>query len=220
MNLRVRGIYNIDTVRHLQLLGINEFCFDLRPRSLNFIQIRNCAEIISNCNTSKIKFFIQLEDDKDFVIKETINQFKLYLEDDKLPEFFFIGIRPCSFYTEFNMPFSIEYSDYIDFNNIEDITLLRKVFFSHDYLESLMETGALFSFISDFQQKLPSNVEIGLSHHFGSPIMESIVDFIPFKSIQFEITNLVELSFRNIDLISLNNQVDYAKKSLGLKKQE
>ena len=36
--LRIDGIYDTRTLKHLKTLGLKDFCFDFSPKSFNFIQ--------------------------------------------------------------------------------------------------------------------------------------------------------------------------------------
>ena len=67
MNFKVCGIYDLNTVKNLISLGIKDFVFDFRPKSLNFIQIDNVAEIVNNISLNGLNISLYFEDDKDFV---------------------------------------------------------------------------------------------------------------------------------------------------------
>ena len=138
MNFKIGGIYNNDIVRHFSLMNINDYVFDLRPLSMKFIQVYKACEIINNSNTNKTKFLFQFEDEKDFVVKQTIINIQKDLKLDQSFSLFFSGSESFDFCEQFNTNYSLKYSERLNLNDLSKQKYLKNLMIDYDHLERLL----------------------------------------------------------------------------------
>jgi hypothetical protein len=209
MNFKVCGIYDLNTVKNLISLWIKDFEFDIRPKSLNFIQIDNVAEIVNNLSLNGLTISLYFEDDKDFVIQHTIktlaDKLTITTSSDFKYDLFVGGLNNVSFFNQFGLNFCWKYNELVDVDSLKELEFLKGVSFEYDFLERLMNFGHLFDFMKEFKSKCPEGTYFQFENKWDSSPMETITDFLDFRSIQYEISTYVENSFRNIDYNKLNS---------------
>ncbi len=208
MKFKIGGIYNNDIVRHLSLMNINDYVFDLRPLSMKFIQVYKACEIINNSNTNKTKFLFQFEDEKDFVVKQTIINIQKDLKLDQSFSLFFSGSESFDFCEQFNTNYSLKYSERLNLNDLSKQKYLKNLMIDYDHLERLLNFSKLSEFITSLSK---TNIPLVLIGKFGQQMMESIIDFVDFESCLFQLDETVELGFRNLDLAKLNQAVAFSE---------
>lgn len=208
MKFKIGGIYNNDIVRHLSLMNINDYVFDLRPLSMKFIQVYKACEIINNSNTNKTKFLFQFEDEKDFIVKQTIINIQKDLKLDQSFSLFFSGSESFDFCEQFNTNYSLKYSERLNLNDLSKQKYLKNLMIDYDHLERLLNFSKLSEFITSLSK---TNIPLVLIGKFGQQMMESIIDFVDFESCLFQLDETVELGFRNLDLAKLNQAVAFSE---------
>ena len=84
-NIKVNGIYDVVTMKYFLEQGIFNVSFDLRPKSLNFIQTYLIASLLEQTEMSRC--YLHFCDEKKFVIDKiledlssVIGRHSLYLE--------------------------------------------------------------------------------------------------------------------------------------------
>src|SRR5690606_7524370 len=109
---KVDGIYDIRTVNQLLDLGVTRFSFDLRPRSLNFVQHYRVIEIVKQIGLRpKIVFCFHFADEHPMLIEKFIEDLssaaaitKEQWSGDQL-ELEFSGREDFGFLDTFNVPY-------------------------------------------------------------------------------------------------------------------
>ena len=76
IKLRIEGVYDIRTVQYLKGQGIEDFSFDFRPKSFNFLQQYRFFEIIERCFHKNLRFFLKYQNEKDFIVQKMLNDIK------------------------------------------------------------------------------------------------------------------------------------------------
>ena len=74
--LRIDGIYDKRTLKHLKDQGIKDFCFDFSPKSFNFIQEYVFLEQILNLLNSSDRIFLHFSKANDPMIKKIVVDIK------------------------------------------------------------------------------------------------------------------------------------------------
>ena len=104
-NLKISGIYNLETVRLLQEQGIYNISFDLRPRSFNFIPMANLLEIIKHMSDFTT-ITLHFANEKDYVINKIISEIKDMGRNCSLE---FSDQKSLDYYESFKLPFYLYY---------------------------------------------------------------------------------------------------------------
>ena len=210
MNLKINGVYDLNTIRHLKILNVNDFVFDFRPRSLNFIQIQKVYEILNQLSPINTNIFFRFEDEKNYVVEHTLNVLNEHLKSSWNYSLCFSGLAIFESYESHSTPYYWAYTELVELPK-EPLKYLKGIVFDYTFLEQQMQFGNLFDLIKKIKSSFGETIQLEFISNWNQPIMETITDFIDFKFNNFEINSDVELSFRNIDLNSLNKYIEPQK---------
>ena len=155
--LRIEGIYDQRTLKHLKTFGMKDFSFDFSPRSFNFIQEYVFLEhILSQIGSTDRIFLHFLRSNDPMVLKiiEDLNKFKfnmnnVYFEFDEWSE----EIKPINFSCNYLLNFShgIDHAKFIG-NNFQGFI------FNFKFFEELHNLNLLNNFATNFYTRYHSIV--------------------------------------------------------------
>jgi hypothetical protein len=216
VELRVNGVYHSSIINHLSAVGLTHYSFDLRPKSFNFTQAYKIKEILSQTSSSLKYFYLHFEEEKDFIIKEIFadinearGQSSLWLE--------FSGKDSLDYYDSFEIPYLWHYHENISLSDIAKSKNLKKISFDQLYIERLLQFGQLYDFFGQLIEIItPMGVQLEITASWDSPLLETILDFYPITSLNYEISSQVEKSYRQIDLQLMTGHIEHTKRSLNI----
>jgi hypothetical protein len=214
--LRIEGIYDQRTLKHLKTFGMKDFCFDFSPRSFNFIQEYVFLEhILSQIGPTDRIFlhFLRSNDPMVSKIIEDLNKFKfnmnnVYFEFDEWSE----EIKPINFSCNYLLNFShvIDHAKFIG-NNFQGFI------FNFKFFEELYNLNLLNNFASNFYTRYHSIVSekslMLLKVDWEDNLLTSVFDLFEFNLISLPINSKIEVCYRNVDLKKLSNEMDLLKKN-------
>lgn len=200
MQLKISGVYDSETIKKIISLGIRHISFDMRPTSMNFIQLYKIKELIDLHGHQFDSFGLHLNNEKDFIIHNAIKDLseldlfsKIILEFDDLLD--------VNFYEQFNVPFIWNYHRMVKIENIIKSKNLTSIKFDENIIRSLEINGDTFDvFKNIFELKKNYLFSIELAHSWNGEFSSSIFDFFNFDTLSFAINHNVENHYRNVNL--------------------
>ncbi|MEX0799477.1 MAG: hypothetical protein WD025_08525 [Bacteriovoracaceae bacterium] len=217
MNVKVRGVYDLDLFRYLRKAGINHFAFDLRPASFNFVQMRKIIEMLQNEREGKETFSFMFASEKDFVIEQLmVHVRRNALLDEKNCYLEFTDSENLAECEKFGLPYIWHFKDSFNYRKIRNSKSLSGVSFSYEYLESLRESNQLYPFIKEFINIKREDQWIDLRLDWSDHLSESVTDFMPAQVFSYEINQKVEESYRRVDMNLVGSHLEHAKRILNL----
>lgn len=216
VKIRVSGIYNPQMIQYLKQFGINQFTFDFRPTSFNFTQGYRVKEILEATCVSKDTFYLHFADEKEFMITEVLKDINSLGRTEVNTCLEFSGRSSLISYETFKTPYIWHFNELVSIDLLADLKYLKAISFDQIYLERLLQFGELFNFLTKIEACLRDDQYLEINLDWGNLPMETAVDFFRFKSINFEINNSVEVSYRNPNLNLVANHIEYTKRSLNL----
>ena len=226
--LKISGVYNLETINKLSTENIQNLGFDFRPTSFNFLQRYGLLEIIETCFDAKIKYFLHYCDEKEFMIKETLVELKNSLQKN-INSKELLNVLESNFFLEFSDQLSFEYYDQFKqpfFLHYYPKLILKQNFTSfffhglivdYKYIEQAHEQGSLSIFLNNLKQIVKSSsngnmLQIILLIDWDSNLIPSLSDVIDFKYIDLTINSKIEKSYRNVDIIKLKHHIQLIQK--------
>ena len=213
--LRIDGIYDKRTLKHLKDQGIKDFCFDFSPRSFNFIQEYVFLEQILHLLNSSDRIFLHFSRSNDPMILKIIVDLKK--EGHSLDNIFF----EFDEWTQEVNPLNFDYNYLLNFSiNIDTAKLIGKNFrgliFNFEFFEELHRSRSLNNFANNFYTKyyttLGENSLMLLKIDWNSNLLTSIFDLFEFNLISFPINSKIEVCYRNVDFNKLRCELEILKK--------
>ncbi|MBC7539385.1 MAG: hypothetical protein H7281_11230 [Bacteriovorax sp.] len=214
--LRIDGIYDKRTLKHLKTLGLKDFCFDFSPRSFNFIQEYVFLEQILNLLDPTDRIFLHFSRSNDSMV------FKLTEDLKKM------GHSLKNVYFEFDEwsseinSIDFSYNYLLNFTKDSDPTkLMGKNFkgfiFNFEFFEGLHRSNLLNTFASNFytryHSRLGENSLMLLKIDWHNNLLTSLFDLFEFNLLSFPINSKIEVCYRNVDLKKLSSEMDVLQKN-------
>ena len=214
--LRVSGIYDLKTLHFLKQKGVQNFTFDMRPSSFNFVQSYKVNDFINQTYQYGDEYALQFDLDKDFVISNVLER----TETGALNSVNNLSIEFCSARSLeeceiYDRPFIWHYDEH---NVAEFINspLLKTVLFKQSTIAQLELSQKIYPFMDDFFKKCPENVSVEIEMDWTSPILSTLLDFFPINGLNYAINQRVEKSFRNVDLQLVDHHLEHTLASFKL----
>lgn len=202
---KVDGIYDIRTVNQLLELGVKRFSFDLRPRSMNFIQHYRVIEIISQVGLRHdITFCFHFADEHPMLIEKFINDLAAETGADDTAwtsgrlELEFSGREDFGLLDTFNVPYRWHLFKGADWARASKAKNLRGLVIPFEYVEDALEHGTLTSLCTNLHTTF-RNMQFHLSRSWGANMFASLADLFDFEDVALAIDPNVETCFRNVD---------------------
>ena len=70
--IRIDGVYDVSTFTHLSNMEVENFLFDCRPLSYQFIQQHCLNELIKDNQRPFQNYYLKFSDEKDFVVRKLL----------------------------------------------------------------------------------------------------------------------------------------------------
>ena len=206
--IEINGIYNIDTIKVLEDIGVRKFSFDCRPRNFNFIQLHAIKEIAKEISKDS-SLGLLFEDEQIIGIKRIVEEVKeVYTKDLDL---YFYGANDSDYYKDIPYDFYWNFESTYNFNHFYENHHFKGFIVNYNDVAPLADISKQL----DFLKSLGKDKKIKIQLDWNSEIQESLFDFYEFDSIVLEVNNLVESSFRNIDLLKFRDHLQKLTKQLG-----
>jgi hypothetical protein len=215
--LRIEGIYDQRTLKHLKQKGLHEFCFDFSPRSFNFIQEYVFLEQIIPLLDTRDHIFLHFARSNDPMVKKLADDLKK------------AGVNLTQVYFEFDewstevTPLQFEYNYILSF--VKDIDAHKMIgsnfkgfIFQFEFFEELHRKNLLMVFASNFltrfHSKLSAETMMILRADWHSNLLASLFDLFEFNLLSFPINSKIEVCYRNVDLKKLNSEMEVLEKNI------
>ena len=214
--LRIDGIYDTRTLKHLKAHGLKDFCFDFSPKSFNFIPEYVFLEQILSLLDPTDRIFLHFSRSNDPMVVKLTDDLKK------------IGINLDNVYFEFDewstdfSPFDFSYNYLLNFSNSSDPSkLIGKNFkgfsFNFIFFEQLFISKTLNNFASNFYTRyntfLTDKSLMLLKIDWHNDLLASVFDLFEFNLLSFPINSKIEVCYRNVDLKKLSNEMDVLQKN-------
>lgn len=217
MNVKLRGVYDLELFRYLKKIGVKHFSFDLRPTSFNFTPMRKIIQMLEELGDTEDQYFFMFGSEKDFVIEQLMTFLRretaLKRENCFLE---FTDAKDLSACSKFGLPFIWRFMESVDYRKLPDLPLMSGVSFSYQYLEQLRDTNQLYPFIIEFVALKRADQWIDLRLDWSDHLSESVIDFMQATTYSYEISSKVEDSYRHINMGLVSSHLDHAKRILNL----
>ena len=216
MDIRLNGVYHTSIIQHLKDFGLSHFSFDLRPKSFNFTQSYKIKEMLQATASPLVHYYLHFADEKDFVIREIYKS--LYEErNDSSLMFEFSGTENLDYFESFKVPYVWHYRESITLEQIRQTQYLKMISFDSVFIERLFQFGKLYQLFGEFAEiSHEKKMSLEISQDWNTSVLETLIDFYPIKTLNFEINRQVEKSFRQIDLQQVAGHIEHTKRSLNL----
>jgi len=218
-DLRIEGIYDSDTYKFLSKLNVENFVFDFRPKSLNFLQHRVLIDILKNSNNSSHKYYLKFENSPGFVIRKFLEDLKeLYVNEkrhflfEKHLNLEFCGNEDASFLNSFQFPFVWHFKKCDQWKDVISSNYLRGIVFSYKILNEWQIGGKFEAIMTEILPTLlplveSKNIKIILSLDWKTSIHRSIKNYLEIDTFSFPINDKVEKFYRHVDTTHLENNL-------------
>ena len=204
---QLNGIYDERTIKAAKELGVNRFGFDFRPRSLNFIQQHLFLDLSKSFLGSE-KIILEFENEKDFIIKKIVDDFKASFENEIVLSF--NCDQDIEYYRSLECPFMIVFRPWFKAVDFYKIKNFRGFIFDEVFLRELYSANKIETFSANFhghwyEAQRKNNYELIFHTSWDSDFEESILLYFDIDVHVVRIDTQVETCFRNVNLSILKN---------------
>lgn len=214
--LRIEGIYDKRTLKHLKQQGLKDFCFDFSPLSFNFIQEYVFLEQIVALLEPSDRIFLHFKRSNDPMVTKLVGD--LRKSGQSLQNVFF----EFDEWAQDRSPIDFEYNYLINFTKENDPSKqigknFKGFIFNFDFFEELHRSNLLNTFASNFytryHSKLINESLMLLRVDWHHNLLTSLFDLFEFNLISFPINAKLEACYRNVDLKKLSTEMEILKKN-------
>lgn len=214
--IRIDGIYDQRTLKHLKQTEVRDFCFDFSPRSFNFVQEYVFLEQLIPLLTERDRIFVHFNRSNDPMVKK--------LAEDLSKN----GVEPGRLYFEFDEwspdvnAQEFEYNYLLLFSGDQNVSKsMGKNFcgfvFEFSFLEDLFHKKILQTFASNFYTRFGARMTEShfciLKMQWQSNLLTSLFELFEFNLLSMPISAEIEVCYRNVDLKKLSNEMAILKKN-------
>jgi len=214
--VRIDGIYDQRTLKHLKLSGVKEFCFEFSPKSFNFVQEHIFLEQLVPLFSEGDKVFIHFNRSNDPMVKKLAEDMKQ------------AGVDLKNVFFEFDVwsaemdPESFEYNYMLYFSNDQGVSKgMGKHFcgfyFDFSFFEDLYHKNLLQRFASNFYTRFGPSIDDSqffiMKMNWNSNLISSLFDLFEFNIIAMPINSDIEICYRNVDLKKLSKEMGLLNKN-------
>jgi hypothetical protein len=213
--IRIDGVYDYTTFNHLSNLGIEDFLFDCRPLSFQFIQQHCLNDILIEYQRPFQNYYLQFADEKDFVIQKLLRDLKETLKGPELEkkEVFleFSGQEEVDFMESFQVPFYKQIEETTYLKPLLNSLYLKGMVFPFSYFAQLKEKGELDRFQDYFEQEMAQfqSLDIVLKLDWDDNVFGSLFDRFSFKQVSFPINANIESAYRQVNLKKAEEEIQF-----------
>lgn len=209
-SLRVDGIYNLETYNKLREIGVNEYSFDFRPRSLNFLQQYRFMELLDSSDGLG-RFYLHYAYEPDFVIQKMLDDLaKAFPEIYSQIILVFSDTQELSFYEKFQVNYAVEYQSEEQINKLIKSNFLKEIIVDYSDLEIHHGQGKGMHFLQNIfkLKKQRNDLSLSLRLKWDFDRIDSIFDFFQFDHYVVSINQQIESQYRQVDLQKLQRHID------------
>ena len=200
----IHGVYDSYTLRTLKSMGLRDFAFDLRARSLNFIPLRDLNLILSELSQTD-RTFLTFENDR---IETIFSILDILKNNPRSFDLIFRDNRPLTFYRELKKDFYWMFLPESDWKNILQLQNLKGVFLPLRYQASYQSLHELWEMIDK------KGLEVYLhSDNFEQGLFTSLTNDVKFS---LDLTAEVETHYRSVDQVKLKSMKIWSKLNEGI----
>lgn len=214
--LRIEGIYDQRTLKHLKQKGLKDFCFDFSPKSFNFIQEYVFLEQFLNILDPTDRIFFHFSRSNDPMVfkliedlkKSGINLNNVYFEFDEWTS----EVNPQNFESHYLLHFApdLDISKGIGKN-------FKGFIFHFQFFEDLHRKNLLINFTNNFYTRFRSFLTkdhlLLLKIDWHSDLLSSLFDLVDFDLLSCPINSKIEVCYRNVDLKKLTVEMEFLKRN-------
>jgi hypothetical protein len=217
--LRIEGIYDQRTLKHLKQKGLKDFCFDFSPRSFNFIQEYVFLEQLLSLLDTNDRVFLHFARSNDPMVSKLIEDLKkaghslynVFFEFDEWTD----EVSPINFQNNYLLNFSKD----IDSGKMIG-SAFRGFIFNFEFFEDLQRKKLLATFASNFytrfELKMNQDSLMLLKIDWNSNLLVTLFDLFEFDLLSFPINSKIEVCYRNVDLKKLSSEMEILQKNAFL----
>ena len=211
--IRIEGIYDDSIINLTREKGIEEYGFDLRPKSFNFIQKYRFEEIMNKFYLPSNRYYLHFHNEQAHVITRIIEDLRILLEQPITTQnnitLEFSDNQTAGWYDHFGLPFCWHYNSHENIMDILNAENLQGIVLNFDFLDNHCPHEYLDQFAVAFYRQiqasnLKDNLKLIFSIDWDSNIPPTIEEYFDFDLISLPINSKVESSYRQInhDLLS------------------
>lgn len=191
-------------------MGIKEISFDLRPMSFNFIQAAMIAQII-NENGDENNYSLIFANDTDKMINGLIEQIENQCEysDWKIH---YKGDESFEFIDSIQRPYFWDFARDKNYRPFLKDPKCRRIVFDSELLTELMQSNEIYPIMEEFKSLKHDDLIIEICNDWDNSLPISIMEFFEINHVNFNISDKVETSYRQIDLSIIEQHLEYTKK--------
>ncbi len=209
--LRITGLYDQRTIQLLKENNVYSIGFDLRPRSLNYIQSYRLVEMLKDVKLGTV--YLLFENEKEFIVEDILKKVKEVYGGNLVLEF--SDTQSKEYYDQFKTPYILTFDGYRGDLKSSCGDFFRGFTFDYSYLEGIHTRGYFDAWIVEYYRAikfLERQIEHFLVRQWKSDIFPSLYELLDFDYVSLAICSDVEVCFRNVDLKLFGEQVDYIRK--------
>jgi len=206
---KVDGIYDLRTIEQLLKLGVRRFSFDLRPRSLNFIQHYRVHEILKQIGLRHdLQFSFHFADENSMLIEKFLTDLQTIVGasqedwDRGLLLLEFSGREDFEILDQFERPYRWHLFKNADWGKASRARSMKGVTLNFNYLAESFEAGMIHSLCSNLHT-IFSKQTFHLERQWDSNVFPSLLELFDFEDVALMIDQHVEVCFRNVDAVKL-----------------
>ena len=221
--IRIDGIYDERTLRHLTSIGVHSYGFDFRPLSPNFLQQHIFLELMKSYHAQNSKYYLCYHNEPDFIVEKMRDDFSQLIGKtafDKSVLMVYTGDETLHYADKIGMPFNWVWNGEILNSDIIESSFLRGISINLSYLVEMEAGGALHLQLQRLIHYITSNirvreVSISINKDVQDRIPSSVLDYLEIDFINVPINSDLEVCYRNVDLNKLNDQLVTVNTTLG-----
>ncbi len=214
MRFGLKGITKSEVITHVLQHNVEEFSFDLRPKSFNFTQAYNIVSILKDFSTTGLNYQLIFENEKDFVVKSVLEQIEKDLGEKRIFHLEFSGETSIAELDSYGNPYSLHFKEGRKIAELTGAKNLKRIIFHQKDLQLYADNNELYGFLQLFSD-LDEIVEFEILMEWDSQAIYSMFDYFPIKCLSFEVNNQVELSYQTVDITKVTNHLDFIQNDLN-----
>ena len=215
--IRIEGIYDFKTLSILKEEEIEDFGFDFRPKSFNFLQQHCFMDMIRNFYDLKCKYYFHFSNESSCVIQKITTDLRkgLSLDQKQWQSFYleFSGQEKPEEMISYKMPFLWHYRPRENASEILRSHLLKGIVLNYDFIQNIHESQRIYSFLQTFLHSTATffsknEGELFLRRNWSSDIFPSLYELFDFSVISLPINNHIERAYRHVDIEKMKQQLE------------
>lgn len=213
MNNRVNvaGIYNLDILKSAVSAGVEDFTFDLRPTSFNFIQEYILLELLEFINLRDKTIYLHFEGEADFVIQKILKDVRQVMAGLGKIQLLFSDLNSLEYYEQFQTPFHLVVKDNGIEPKINDSAFLAGLVFPLETVEQFGLSKCLK--IMGAAKNVNGERVISSEVRYDSSRIVDTHNDIPSDQLFFTIGSHLEVGYRQVDSLRIKNHLNHLVKT-------